>query len=214
MDQPVNPPRAYDGGRRREQARQTRRAMLDAAHDLFLGHGYAATTLPMVAAAAGVSVQNVYKVFGNKPGLVKTLFDVRIAGDDAPVPMMDRETVARIRAEADPIEKLAQYGAHMSRVGPRIMPLLLVVRDAAASDAGAAAVWATLQKERLTGMVMLAAHLESEHHLRDGVSRDEARDVLWTYNSLEIWDLLVNQRRWTAKRYGTWIARQLTSALL
>jgi AcrR family transcriptional regulator len=188
--------------------------MLACAHELFLQHGYAATTLPTVAAAAGVSVQNIYKVFGNKPGLVKALFDVAIAGDDAPVPMTDRETMTRIRTEPDPGEKLRLYGAHMARVGPRIMPLLLVVRDAAASDATAAALWSTLQKERLTGMSRFADQLESGRNLRAGVSRDEARDVLWTYNSLEIWDLLVRQRRWSVKRYGAWIGTQLTRALL
>lgn len=214
MSDPVKVSRAYGGGRRKEQALRTRRVMLDRAQELFLRHGYAATTLPMVASAAGVSVQNLYKVFGNKPGLVKALFHVTIAGDDAPVPMTDRKAVKRIREESDPQEKLRQYGVHMAHVGPRIMPLLLVIRDAAASDASAAALWATLQKERLTGMGMFAEDLESEHHLRAGVSRHEARDVLWTYNSLEIWDLLVNQRRWSAKRYGVWVGGQLIGALL
>src|SRR5689334_4935102 len=139
MPRPVNPPsRPYDASRRQEQARLTRRAMLDAAHDLFLEHGYAMTTLPMVATAAGVSVQNVYKVFANKPGVVKALFDVAVVGDDEPVPLMEREMVARNRAEPDPRRKLQMYGDHMAQTAPRTMPILLLVRDAAASDAGAA----------------------------------------------------------------------------
>jgi hypothetical protein len=88
------------------------------------------------------------------------------------------------------------------------------VRDAAASDSAAAELWAVLQKERLAGMGFFADHLSQEGHLRDGMARDEARDVLWAYNSLEIWDLLVNQRKWKVKRYGVWIARQLIAALL
>jgi AcrR family transcriptional regulator len=214
MREPVKAPTVSGGGRRQEQALETRRVMLDCAHELFLRQGYAATTLPMVASAAGVSVQNIYKVFGNKPGLVKALFDVKIAGDDAPVPMADRATVTRILGERDPGNKLREYGLHMAHVGPRIMPLLLVIRDAAASDATAAELWTTLQRERLTGMGTFAKHLGSANQLRDDVSGDEARDVLWTYNSLEMWDLLVNQRRWSAKRYGAWISRQLIAALL
>ena len=95
MSGPVKPKRAYDASRRQEQARANRAAMLAAGRSLFLEHGYAPTTMKMVAAEAGVSTQSVYQVFGNKPGLVKALVDVAIVGDDQPVPMMEREFVAR-----------------------------------------------------------------------------------------------------------------------
>jgi hypothetical protein len=38
--------------------------------------------------------------------------------------------------------------------------------------------------------------------------------VLWTYNSAELYQLLVIERKWSAKRYGRWIADALTAALL
>jgi AcrR family transcriptional regulator len=214
MSDDVKPTRRYEGARRQEQARQTRRAMLTAARDLFLERRFAGTTLAMVADAAGVSVQNVYKVFGNKAGLVKAVFDVSIAGDDEPVAVRDRESISAVRAEPDPGRKLLLYGRHLAGVGPRIMPLLLVVRDAAATDEAAAEAWAVLQDERLTGMGLFADALSRDGHLRPGVSRDEARDVLWAHNSLELWDLLVTQRGWAADQYGQWIGRQLAAALL
>jgi hypothetical protein len=46
------------------------------------------------------------------------------------------------------------------------------------------------------------------------VSVNEARDVLWTYNSAELYDLLVLHRGWSPKRYGRWIAEALIAALL
>jgi hypothetical protein len=94
------------------------------------------------------------------------------------------------------------------------MPILLVVRDAAANDVGAADLWADLQAERLAGMTAFAEELHAAGHLRAGVSRHEARDVLWVHNSLELWDLLVVQRGWTPKRLGAWIGDQLAAALL
>ena len=217
MTELVNPTHREQNGRgsrRQEQARATRAAMLAAASELFLARRFSGTTLQMVADTAGVSVQNVYKVFGNKTGLVKALFDTAIAGDDDPVAVKDRDSISAIRAEPVPQEKLRLYGRHMADVGPRIMPILLVVRDAAAGDQSAAELWATLQDERLTGMSRFADDLESGGHLADGITRHEARDVLWMFNSLEIWDLLVSQRGWTADRYGTWLGRQLTIALL
>ena len=214
MSADVNPRRTYDARRRREQAAQNRMAILDAARDRFLALGYGPTTMATVAADAGVSVETVYKAFGNKAGLVKAVFDVAIVGDDEPVPLMEREFVQRNRAEPDPRKKLQAYGAHLARTIPRAGPVQLVVRDAAAGDAGAAEVWEQLQRERLTGMSAFAQHLDERGHLRRGVTRAQARDVLWVHNSVELWDLLVNQRNWSNARYGTWVGEQLVAALL
>ena len=38
--------------------------------------------------------------------------------------------------------------------------------------------------------------------------------MLWAYNSAELYRLLVIERRWSADRYGRWIAAALTAALL
>jgi AcrR family transcriptional regulator len=206
--------RSYDSTLRREQAGRNRQAMLEAGRALFLEHGYAGTTMKMVAAEAGVSMQSVYQVFANKPGLVKALVDVAIVGDDQPIPLMEREFVQGNMAEPDPRKKLTSYGAHLAVVGPRVHPIALIVRDAAAADPTAGEVWQQMQEERLTGMTHFARHLRAGKYLRTGVSEAEARDVLWTYNSAELWDLLVHQRRWTAKRYGQWIGSQLIAALL
>jgi AcrR family transcriptional regulator len=214
MSPNVKPPRAYDSSRRTEQARQTRLAVLASARRHFLAEGYARTTIAAVAQDAGVSVETVYKAFSNKPGLVKALFDVAIVGDDEPIPMLQREFVRRNMAEPDPRQKLIAYGAHLAEVGPRTNPVQLVVRAASFTDPGAAEVWDKLQQERLTGMSIFAGHLHEGGFLRKGVSVEEARDVLWTHNSVELWDLLVNERGWTPERFGQWIGRQLIAALL
>ena len=125
MTGPVKTPRRYDASRRQDQAHQNRAAVLAAARELFLADGYPATTMAAVARAAGVSSQLVYKTFGNKPGLVKALFDVAIAGDDEPVRMLDRESLARVRAEPDPHVKLRLYAdfvAGTSAVRPAALP--------------------------------------------------------------------------------------------
>jgi len=210
----VNPRRPYDSSRRQEQARQTRAAVLEAAHRRFLERGYAKTTVADIAADAGVSVETIYKAFGNKPGLVKAVFDVAIVGDDEPVPMFERELVSRTHAEPDPRRKLLGYGDHLAEVTPRAYAIQLVVRDAAATDPTAAAVWDQLLAERLTGMTAFARHLHEGGYLRADVSLEEARDVLWAHNSVELWDLLVNRRGWTNERFGRWVGRQLVAALL
>jgi hypothetical protein len=38
--------------------------------------------------------------------------------------------------------------------------------------------------------------------------------VLWTYNSAELFQLLVLERGWSPKRYGRWIGDALIAALV
>src|SRR5690349_16609626 len=106
MSEDVKAPRRYDATRRREQARQTRAAVLRSARDRFLGDGYAATTIGQIAGDAGVSVETVYKAFANKAGLLKAVFDVSVAGDDEPVAMDQRDVIQAIAEEPDAVRKL------------------------------------------------------------------------------------------------------------
>jgi AcrR family transcriptional regulator len=101
--------------------------------------------MPAIAAAAGVSVQSLYKAFGHKPALLKTVFDVAIAGDDEPAPMLQRAALGRVQAEPDPHRKLSLYGQFVADVSPRHVPIQLLVRAAAATDPEAAAVWDQLR---------------------------------------------------------------------
>jgi prophage antirepressor-like protein len=75
-------------------------------------------------------------------------------------------------------------------------------------------MWEAMQSERLTGMTHFARALHEGGHLRPDVSMDEARDVLWTLNSPELYEVLVLQRGWTAERYGRWVVDALVAALL
>jgi AcrR family transcriptional regulator len=204
--------RRYESPRRREQARRTRRDVLESARDLFLARGYADTTMAAVAQAAGVSVETVYKAFGNKAKLVKAVFDVAIVGDDEPIPMLQRDLVARIRAEPDARRKFLIYGEHLAEAGPRAGRLQLLIRSAAATHPDASAIWEQMIEERLEGMTAFARELHG--HLRPDLSIEDTRDVLWTYNSVELFDLLVVQRGWDPERYGRWVAEAMIAALL
>src|SRR5215467_913259 len=173
MSPPVKPRRRYDSSRRQEQARDNRWAVLQTARQLFLEHGFAATTMPAIASAAGVSVQTVYNAFGNKPRLAKAVFDIAIAGDDEPVPMLQRASLGRVRDAPDPRARFRLYGEFLAEVAPRHVPIQLVIRDAAASDPDAREVWAQLQAERLNGMTVFAQALHDDGHLRPGITADQ-----------------------------------------
>ena len=173
--------------------------MLRAALDRFLEQGYSSTTIAQVAGDADVSVETVYKTFGNKAGLLKAVFDVAVAGDDEPVPMVERDDIQRVIAEPDAARKLALYFDHFVDTMPRTAPVQLLVRDAAATNDDADAVWQQLRREQLEAMTQFARNLDATGQLR--VPATTARDLLWTYHSLELYELLVLERGWSRKRY-------------
>ena len=92
------------------------------------------------------------------------------------------------------------------------LPIQLLARDAAASAVDAAEIWKQIRHETLTAMTMFASDLARTGQLR--VSATQARDVLWTYHAPELYELLVLERGWSASRYGKFVTRALSDALL
>lgn len=205
--------RSYDASGRREQAEARRRAVVVAAQELFARDGFRATTIAAVARNAGVSAESVYKGFGTKAALAKAVFDRVIAGDDEPVPVVQRAEAQEIAAEPDVRKKLALYAGGAAARQVRSAGVQILIRDGRHVDDTLEEVWQNLLAERLTGMTMLATHLHGTGQLRAELDVDEVRDLLWTYISVEVYELLVLNRGWPLDRYTTWLARTLVSAL-
>src|SRR4051794_23263570 len=212
MSTPSEPKRRYDSRHRQERARASRGAVLEAARTLFLEQGYASTTLAQIAEAADVSVPTVYKAFANKAGLLKAVFDVAVAGDDDPVPMAERPAILAVIAEPDAGRKIALYTRDHAARARQSVPVQLLARDAGAADPDAAAVWSQTRSELLDGMAQFARDLARTGKLR--VSAGTARDVLWTFYSPELYELLVLERHWSPNRYRSFVENGVVAALL
>ncbi|HEX6300488.1 MAG TPA: TetR/AcrR family transcriptional regulator [Acidimicrobiia bacterium] len=95
--------RPYHSPRREEQAKATKRAIIDAALELFMTNGYQETPVKDVAERAAVSEQTVYNSFGDKLGLLLSAAMVYMDPDeDNP----ETELLDALRAESDPIERI------------------------------------------------------------------------------------------------------------
>jgi len=208
----VNARRAYNSNRRIERSRDTHSALLDAALAMFLERGYSATTIDSIAAAAAVSPATIYKTYRSKAGLVRALCERALVGR-GPVPAEQRSDALQAN-ESDPRKIIAGWGRLTAEVAPRIAPLLLLLRDAADGDTTAASLMAELDAERHARMTRNARSLVRGGHTRHGIRLAEASDVLWTYSSPEMYDLLVRRRGWSVGRYGAFIADAIASALL
>jgi len=201
--------RSYDSSRRHEQARRNRDAVLDAAERRFLTDGYGLTTIASVAGEAGVSAETVYKAFGGKAGLVTAIWERGLEGR-GPVPAPQRSDEMRAREE-DPRQIIRNWGQLTTEVAPRVAPILLLIRTAAASDPEMARMLAATDRQRLQRMRQNAETLTG--HLKEGLSRNDAAEILWTYSSPDLYDLLVIRRRWSIGRYGRFISEAMINAL-
>src|SRR5436305_1375281 len=102
QDDPVKPRRRYDATRRRQHAEKTRSRIVEVAERHFVEQGYAPTSIAVIAADAGVSVDTIYKTYGGKAGLLRALYDRALRGRE-PEPAEHRSD--RLQAESfDPRE--------------------------------------------------------------------------------------------------------------
>lgn len=213
MSRNVKPRRRYESPRRREQAAATRQAILEAAERLFAKQSYVGTSVAEVAQEARVALKTVYAVFGTKAEVLRALWNLRMRGDEEPVPMPERPWYREIVDEPDPQRRLALV-AHNSRiVRERTAHVTEIVRQAAAADEQIAALWDRFQREFYElGVRGIVQTLE-----RDGVLTADlttAADIGWTLTHPDLYQLLVHQRGWSPEAYERWLAETLCAQLV
>jgi AcrR family transcriptional regulator len=197
--------RSYDSPRRRAQAAETRRAILDAARRLFEEGGYPSTPVPSIAAEAKVALKTVYLAFETKAGLLRAVWEARLGGEEEAIPVLDRSWFREVTTEADPVQKLRLVAAQSRRVKTNSGALLEVIRTAAVSDPEIATLWSDIEAKLLRLQRAIVDQLDETKSLARGLTRREATDVMWTLNHPTVWHLLVRERRWSPTRYETWL---------
>jgi AcrR family transcriptional regulator len=200
-------------GRREESARQTRQAIVAAARQLFASDGYEATTIAVIAERAGVAVQTVYAVFGNKPSIMAAVIDQSIAGDDAPIAVNARDWMHDVWVAPTARERLSAYAAAVRRIMERAADLLIALEHAS-SDPELADLVATTEQRRRRGAATVIDSIREVASLRDGLRRRDAIDVLWLLNSPAVFHHFTRSAGWSAGRYERWLAETMCQQLL
>ncbi|WP_406311395.1 TetR/AcrR family transcriptional regulator [Streptosporangium sp. NBC_01639] len=199
--------------KRAQKAQETRRRILEAALELFVQDGYGATNLQDVAGRAGVAVQTIYFVFGNKRTLLKELVDVTIAGDDEPMATMDRPWYTGALAAGTAQDMLRAYVAGTVSILGRVAPIGRVLDGAVASDPEVADLWPQSVDPRYVVQQRAAEALAVKPGARADVSVDEAADLLYGLLSPELYLLFVRERGWSAERWERWVGETLHAQL-
>jgi AcrR family transcriptional regulator len=207
--------RPYVSTLRDSQARRTRRQIVAAAGHLFARQGFAATTVDAIAAEAGVSRKTVFTSVGGKVALLKLAYDYAMAGDDEPIPMIDREGLQTIIAEPDPYEQLRMYAEFVTSAGERISALWLALRGAAEVDEEARELYARWEQERLDSMRSgPVPNLVAKGVLRPDLTPDEAAVIFWMLVDPSLYHRLVVDAGWSRDRFRDWLLETFVSQIL
>lgn len=188
--------------------------MLDGATVVFLRQGYAGATMRMIAAEAGVSVPTVEQLFGTKATVLKAAIDVAIAGDDEPVPVLDRDWTARALQAQDAEGYLTVVASIVAAAQARSAGLVLAAFEGARTESELAALAERLAVQRERTAEWLVDALLEKATLRLGQSRSDAVDTLWIMMDSAVYERLRRHRHWTSQQYEAWFARSVRHLLV
>jgi len=179
--------RRYVQRRRAETAKQTRERILAAARESLRSGLLGAVRVDDIARAAGVARSTVYVLFESRAGL----FDA-LASD-----LLERAGFARIQAAfglPDARAALLESLRAAAEVYAGEAELARAILTLASIDPDAAAAVRRFERGRWPGMQALAGRLGGEGHLRDGLARSEAAEILWVLTSFATFDQLYRER--------------------
>jgi AcrR family transcriptional regulator len=214
MDPDVKTRRPYEGSGRQARTRRTRAAVMEAARGLFDERGYAATTIEAISDRSDTPQATVYRLFASKLGILKSLLDASIGGDDEDVAMLERPQVREVLAGEDPMSQLAAFAALLRGVMARVGSVHRILADAARSDQGAASLLAEVARQRHEGQRRIARSLARSRSLKPGLRERDAADIIHALASPEVYGLLVVDRGWSGERYEQWLRVLLIDQLL
>jgi AcrR family transcriptional regulator len=193
----------------------TRRRIEEAAARLFTSDGYIATTMQAIATQAGVHVQTIYLAYGTKPGLLAACAARLVAGDEDPeTPPGERRWAKAIAAEPDPHDKLIRYVKHIGDVGPRITPLIDVLRATAPAEPEVDAFLAHMERARREGPYQLFGLGVAPGTWRPGLTADSVADTVFAIASPDTLRALTQRCGWTRSAAERLIVRALEHELL
>ena len=193
-------------GHRQRQAEATKQEIARAARALFVEHGYVSTTINAISQAADIPVPTIYSAFGSKAKILDKITETW---------MREAETVSIAVAslrEPDPTQQLkmlAELNRRQLQVGSDVIG---IYQQAARSDPQMAETLRNVLASREREIRKLLETVVER--LRPGLTLDAALDITLALTLPEIYQTLVVERGWSARRYEGWLADLLADQLL
>lgn len=199
--------RSYRSPARIQQADETKKRIVTAAHNLLSKEGFAAMTVSAVAKAAGVSTQSVYAIFSSKTGLLDAVIDVARFGDRY------RQLVAQALGAEDPLQRLRFAAAIARQIYDSEQGMIELMGGAGVVSPDLANKMKHREMDRRKAQSPVIDRLEETGRLKPGLDREKAADILWALTGRDLYRLLVQIQGWPADQYQEWLADSLIAAL-
>lgn len=186
---------------------KTKTEILDATWDLVAEHG-AGVTISEIAQSVGVSRQTVYLHFGTRGGLLMELVkraDERFAIFEDFAAAMHTDT---------PVDRLNNCVRVWLNFVATILPVARELIRLRATDEDAAAAWDDRMTDARKFFLKLTKSLHADDALSPTLTPAEAADYIWAATSVQVWDLLLTERRWKADRAVSVLAHSISAAIL
>jgi AcrR family transcriptional regulator len=176
---------------------------------MLMQQGSTHASMVEIAQAAGISRQAVYIHFGTREALL-TALNQHMAQTCGIA-----DELQRIDDAATGIEALRMSASFQARLYPKVRTVVRALERAQGNnDEAADRVWQAQLRSDLAGCKGTVSRLDREQLLRPGLDVATATDLLWALTSIPLWEELVLQRGWSAKRYERHVAELLIAALI
>jgi AcrR family transcriptional regulator len=203
----VNKPerRPYHSPRRASAARRTRETIVRSAKESFEQKGFSATTIPLIASAAGVSPKTVEALFGTKAALLRAVVDYAIRGDLLDIPVSEREGGTRIEAARTATELLDLHASHVSSIVERTARVAWSVEHAAAGDPDVADLWQNMTRNRRSGVTWATDLLLAKPDADPTLERRYVENTFWLALEWGTYRTMTEQHGLTPKQFEQWL---------
>ena len=186
--------RSYEQGARAEEAERTRMRIIDAVFERLREAPAEPVAIDRIASMAGVARSTVYAVFGSRAGL----FDA--VGRE----LAARSGYARLvdaKHQSDARDHLRAGIRAFSEMVAANRDIYRALHSMAQLDEGAVGgSRSRIEEERGGGMQRLAGRLAEQGVLREGLSAEEAENVLWLLTGFDAVDALYTGRGLSVER--------------
>lgn len=200
--------RQYVSELRNQSAEATKSRVLDAAKALFARHGIDGVTIAEIAERAGVAGSTIYALYKSKEGILRALMSAALFG-----PRFDMAR-AKLEGVADPT-KLVTLSAEVARaIYEGESSELGIIRGASAFSPALRKLEQEFEKIRFEMQEERIRLLFKHGRQRRGLALEDARRILWTLTSRDIYRMLVHDGGWTPDQYQVWLSETLANALV
>ncbi|MGC1470240.1 MAG: helix-turn-helix domain-containing protein [Sphingorhabdus sp.] len=201
------PRRRYDSTRRAATAEETRSRILAVSRHQFSAHGIDQVTIAQIAEEAGVSASSIYALFKSKSGILRELMRASLFGERF------RDAQQALAGETDAVRLIEKTAQVASAIYESELSDLGLLRGSSAFSLELREIESEFENMRLEMQSARIDQLFADKRQRAGLSKDDAKRLLWMYTSRDIFRMLVLDSGWTTEHYRSWLAKTLVTAL-